>query len=147
MTHQVVVSEGKHGNEYYLAETKDYIKRAYAAIIFSWLDQGYLQESGTKPPTEEEREVLDMTPESINALPRIAQSNIKALRARAIRAQEAYERDAKIDKMVSELSAAQTIDDALALRTEDGRSLVQNIIDIYKGNEYMEIYVDTLVKP
>jgi hypothetical protein len=154
---QVIVAEGKHGNDYFDASTPELAARAYSIILGERKEIGYFwrEYEGEITLTAEQQEILDMTNEQIDALPSSLRASTKERKEKIARGYAAKKR-----RKEQEDQWFHALDLVLAVPTEESykvttegvpgfergrvRSLAAVLVESRTDGEYENVYTERL---
>jgi len=154
---QVIVAEGKYGNDFFDASTPELEARAYSIILAERKEIGYFyrEYEGEITLTAEQQEILDMTDEQIEALPSSLRDNTKERKSKIARGLAAKKRRKEqedqwfnaLDKVLAvpaEESYKVTTEGVPGFEHGRVRPLAEVLVESRTDGEYENVYTERL---
>jgi len=154
---QVIVAEGKYGNDFFDASTPELEARAYSIILAERKEIGYFyrEYEGEITLTAEQQEILDMTDEQIEALPSSLRDNTKERKSKIARGLAAKKRRKEqedqwfnaLDKVLAvpaEESYKVTTEGVPGFERGRVRPLAEVLVESRTDGEYENVYTERL---
>jgi len=154
---QVIVAEGKYGNDFFDASTPELEARAYSIILAERKEIGYFyrEYEGEITLTAEQQEILDMTDEQIEALPSSLRDNSKERKSKIARGLAAKKRRKEqedqwfnaLDKVLAvpaEESYKVTTEGVPGFERGRVRPLAEVLVESRTDGEYENVYTERL---
>ena len=154
---QVLVAEGKYGNDFFDASTPELEARAYSIILAERKEIGYFyrEYEGEITLTAEQQEILDMTDEQIEALPSSLRDNTKERKSKIARGLAAKKRRKEqedqwfnaLDKVLAvpaEESYKVTTEGVPGFERGRVRPLAEVLVESRTDGEYENVYTERL---
>lgn len=154
---QVIVAEGKYGNDFFDASTPELEARAYSIILAERKEIGYFyrEYEGEITLTAEQQEILDMTDEQIEALPSSLRDNTKERKSKIARGLAAKKRRKEqedqwfnaLDKVLAvpaEESYKVTTEGVPGFERGRVRPLAEVLVESRTDGEYENVYTEKL---
>ena len=154
---QVIVAEGKYGNDFFDASTPELEARAYSIILAERKEIGYFyrEYEGEITLTAEQQEILDMTDEQIEALPSSLRDNTKERKSKIARGLAAKKRRKEqedqwfnaLDKVLAvpaEESYQVTTEGVSGFERGRVRPLAEVLVESRTDGEYENVYTERL---
>lgn len=154
---QVIVAEGKYGNDFFDASTPELEARAYSIILAERKEIGYFyrEYEGEITLKAEQQEILDMTDEQIEALPSSLRDNTKERKSKIARGLAAKKRRKEqedqwfnaLDKVLAvpaEESYKVTTEGVPGFERGRVRPLAEVLVESRTDGEYENVYTEKL---
>jgi len=154
---QVIVAEGKYGNDFFDASTPELEARAYSIILAERKEIGYFyrEYEGEITLTAEQQEILDMTDEQIEALPSSLRDNTKERKSKIARGLASKKRRKEqedqwfnaLDKVLAvpaEESYKVTTEGVPGFERGRVRPLAEVLVESRTDGEYENVYTERL---
>lgn len=135
---QILVAQHKHGDTYYIVNSAQDMLYAKAQMIRDW-DRNQMFYAPDEPYIRtQDAEIGVLSDEEIAALPEAFRASALTARRSILSAQAAHARDLEAYALLQEFLSADSLEDALALKSPRGTPLVNWLVDQHGGGEYME---------
>lgn len=135
---QILVAQHKRRSSYYIVNSPEDVLRAKVQMILGWKEAGMLEGYDMGYVSKDDREAGSLTDEQIAALPASLAERARRARMKVEAAEAQQKRHQRIMDLLDVVLSADTIDEAIAVRTPEGRSAVNLIVDYFGDGEYME---------